>query len=564
MKKSIFIALLAILNFAANAQDTAKADAKLITATVYYGYGAELTHETKVNVSAGIKQIVINHISTTIDENSLQISVPENITLLSQKYQVIYPQAPVVVNPVVKVLQDSITSIHTTLRRYDNLIGIEEQTLEKTGKLIESAIANSGNEKVQSDEVLKLVNAYNTKIEKSKTNIFNYTETEKILNDKIILLQNKITEASKSPIKADKPYGQLTLQVICTSKSEAPISFSYFTTTAGWTPLYDIRVNSKTNELKLVYKASVTQTTGIDWKQTKLTLSTGNPSLGGAAPILNAWYLQLYVPAIYNDVSSALQGRIAGVSVQNSIQSIDKEEIMATGYGVAKVRKDLTGSIPTVDPSTLQQFTTLNESQLNTNFEIDLPYDIESDGQLHVVNIKEEKINPNLKNYAVPKLDKDAYLLAEVTDWQNLDLLPGTANIIMDNTYLGKSFIDPNSTADTLNLSLGKDRRVAIKRTAIKDFTTLKTKGNATSQTFTYEITVKNNKLTTVDLLLKDQYPISSVTDIEVALNDDGKADVNKELGILNWKLQLKPGESQKVRFSYTVKYPKDKKIANL
>jgi uncharacterized protein (TIGR02231 family) len=262
-----------------------------------------------------------------------------------------------------------------------------------------------------------------------------------------------------------------------------------------------------------------------------------------------------------------LQGRAAGVNVQNTIQSLKKDEYMSdqivnTGYGNA--RRDVTAAVPTVDPSTLQQFTTLNESQLNTNFEIDLPYDIESDGQLHVVNIKEEKINANLKNYAVPKLDKDAYLLAEVTDWQNLDLLPGTANIIMDNTYLGKSFIDPNSTADTLNLSLGKDRRVAIKRTAIRDFTTLKTKGNTTSQTFTYEITVKNNKLTTVDLLLKDQYPISSVTDIEVALNDDGKADVNKELGILNWKLQLKPGESQKVRFSYTVKYPKDKKIANL
>jgi len=161
-------------------------------------------------------------------------------------------------------------------------------------------------------------------------------------------------------------------------------------------------------------------------------------------------------------------------------------------------------------------------------------------------------------------LDKDAYLLAEVSDWQNLDLLPGAANIIMDNTYLGKSFIDPNNTGDTLNLTLGKDRRVAVKRTVVKDFTSTKTSGSSTRQTFTYEIIVKNNKLTAVDVLLKDQYPISTNKDIEVKLEDDGGAAINEEVGVLTWKLQLKPGESKKIRFSYSIKYPKDKKVVNL
>jgi uncharacterized protein (TIGR02231 family) len=253
----------------------------------------------------------------------------------------------------------------------------------------------------------------------------------------------------------------------------------------------------------------------------------------------------------------------------NTIQSFAtddkalKEEIVVTGYGTAK-RKDASGAIQTIDPTTLQRFTTLTESQLNTNFEIDLPYNIESDGEVHSVTIKEEKIDAVLKNYAVPKLDKDAYLLAELTDWQKLDLLPGVANIIMDNTYLGKSAIDPNSTADTLNLSLGKDRRVAIKRSSVKEYTSTKTSGNSTKQTFTYELTVKNNKLTDVDLLLKDQYPISTIKDIETKLEESKDAMVNEETGILTWKLSLKPGESRKVRFTYTVKYPKEIKIANL
>jgi uncharacterized protein (TIGR02231 family) len=201
---------------------------------------------------------------------------------------------------------------------------------------------------------------------------------------------------------------------------------------------------------------------------------------------------------------------------------------------------------------------------LNINYEIDLPYDIASDGQLNSINIKEQLIDCVLKNYAVPRVDKEAYLLAEVADWQNLDLLPGDANIIMDDTYLGKSNIDPNTTADTLNLSLGRDKRVAIKRSLLKEQSSLKTFGKDAKQVFTYEIVIKNNKVTDVNLLLKDQFPLSIIKEVEVKLEDDGNAMVNTETGVLTWKLDLKPGESKKVRFSYSVKYPKDKKIVNL
>jgi uncharacterized protein (TIGR02231 family) len=359
----------------------------------------------------------------------------------------------------------------------------------------------------------------------------------------------------------EKAYGQVILQVVCKSAQEIPVSLSYYTNNAGWTPVYDIRVNSKTNKVKMVYKASLTQTTGIDWKKTKLTLSTGTPNFGVAAPLLTPWYLQLYVPELYK----SLQGRVSGLNVQNTIPSMmdnkTLDEVVVTGYGTEK--KQVLAD-RTIDPSTLQQYTTLNEGQLNTNFEIDLPYDIESDGQLHSVTIKDEEIACVLKNYAVPRMDKEAYLLAEIADWQNLDLLPGDANIIMDDTYIGKSMIDPNTTADTMNLSLGKDKRIAVKRTLVKELSSLKTVGGNNKQVFTYEIVVKNNKITDVNLLLKDQFPLSTIKEVEVKLEDGSEAMVNEENGVLTWKIELKPGESKKVRFSYSVKYPKDKKIVNL
>ena len=233
-----------------------------------------------------------------------------------------------------------------------------------------------------------------------------------------------------------------------------------------------------------------------------------------------------------------------------------------TAYGIQKEKKEI--NFQAIDPSTMNLYTTLNEGQLNTNFEIELPYDIESDGKMNSIAIKEEEIICTLKNYAVPRIDKESYLMAEVADWQNLDLLPGDANIIMDETYIGKSMIDPNSIADTLNLSLGRDKRVVVKRSVVKELSSLKTSGSTSKQNFTYEIVVKNNKQTDINLLLKDQFPLSTIKEVEVSLENSGDAMVNAETGVLTWKLNLKPGESKKVRFSYSVKYPKDKKIINI
>ena len=556
--KKVLVLLSLLTSIYVNGQDTAKADSKITAATVYYGYGAELTHEAKVNVNADVKQIVINQLSTAIDPNSLQISVPENVALLSQRYVLFTPTVPVVVNPMIKKWQDSITLLQKEINRQNNLIDIETVVLDKTGKLIELTIDKTDTKTISADDALKLINFYTAKIEKVKLAIYILNLTKIQLNEQIARLQQQIYESANKPSKGVKSYGQLILQVLCNTSGEIPVSFSYFTNNAGWTPLYDVRVTSKTNDMKLVYKASVTQNTGIDWKKTKLTLSTGNPTWGGVPPELNPWYMQLYVA----DMNAALRGRVSGVQVRDDEKLA--EVVVTSAYGTKRMSRSVSSATQTVDPSTLQNYTNLTESQLNTNFEIDLPYDILSDGQVHSVNIKEEKIDAILENYAVPKLDKDAYLLAKISDWEKLDLLPGTANIIMDNTYLGKSFIDANSTADTLNLSLGKDRRVSIKRQTVKEFTSTKTSGSTTKQSFTYEITIKNNKLTDVDLTLKDQYPISMVKEIETKLEDNGGALVNEELGILAWNIKLKPGESKKIRFSYTIKYPKDKKVIGL
>jgi uncharacterized protein (TIGR02231 family) len=205
----------------------------------------------------------------------------------------------------------------------------------------------------------------------------------------------------------------------------------------------------------------------------------------------------------------------------------------------------------------------MNDNELNVTFAIDIPYDVPSNGKEQQVILKEFSVPAFFKYYSAPKLDKESYLLAEVSDWEELNLLPGEANIMFEGTYIGKTYIDPNSTQDTLNFTLGRDKRVVVKREKLKDFSSVKFLGTNKKQIFTYDITVKNNKKEKVDMILKDQFPVSTNKDIEVELLESNGAAINNDLGVLTWKLELAAGESKKFRISYSVKYPKDK-VVNL
>ena len=555
MQRLLFALVLVSTHTIAQQKMVVTTTSQLTNANVYYGYGAELTHKAKANVVAGQQEIVINNISTTIDQNTLQIAAPENVVLLSYRYNLKTETVAAAPNPLYKKMEDSIKVIQKQVGSNVQEWQLNEEQLNKTSKIIDSYSANP-NKTITTAEVLKLIDYYNGKIQLYRTIMYalklKRDELEiqkKEIADRLVELQNKDEN------QVQKPIGQIILEVLTKENTAADFSIIYYTRNAGWVPTYDMRVKSIDNSFKLMYKAMVSQTTGLDWKQVKLTLSTSNPNQGTTIPVLNPLVLQLYVPTVYNNM---LQGRSAGI-VYNRAQSMNTQSLKVTGEKI-----EIDSEEKQEDASDISSYTTLNESQLFTSFEIDLPYNIPTDGNSYSVAIKEEKINATYKHYSIPKLDKDAFLLAEINNWEELNLLPGEANIIMDNVYLGKSFIDPNTTMDTLNISMGRDKRLSTKRLLMKENSKTKFIGNNKVETFTYEITLKNNKKEAVNVLLKDQFPLSRMADVQVKLEDDGGAEVNEELATLNWKVNIKPGEQKKYRFSYKVTYPKDKKLINL
>jgi uncharacterized protein (TIGR02231 family) len=550
MKGSVF-ALLLLITLPAIAQTSFKS--QLTHANVYYGYGAELNHTAKAALQNGTQDIVIENISNMLDQNTVQISVPDNVVLLSYRFNTRTIVADNKGNPAIKVMEDSIKLLQKLISVATNDAAITAELLEKTSKLIET-YSGGENKNLTAVDLIKLLDFYTTKVQSYRSSIFKLEEKKLELSEQLNSINTRLYYARQvNGGNASKVVGEMILQVMAQQAVTAEIGISYFTQRAGWIPTYDMRIASVDNTFKLGYKASVNQNTGLDWKQVKLTLSTSNPNLGNTYPTLNPLFIQLYNPEIYNQMKT----RSAAASY-NRAQSMREVAITELDGKVSGVQVEVN------KPSDVGSYLTLNESQLNTSFEISIPYDIPSDGKSYSVAIKEQKVNATYKHYAIPKLDKDAFLLAEISDWESLDLLPGDANIIMDNVYLGKSFIDPNTTTDTLNLSLGRDKRVAVKRLLVKEFSKSKVKGDNKTETFTYEVTVKNNKNKEVAMLLKDQFPISQMKEVVVKLEERGDAEVNEELGTVNWKINLKAGESKKYRFSYTVTYPKDKKITNL
>jgi uncharacterized protein (TIGR02231 family) len=563
MQRLLFALVITLSFFKSQAQADKKpltTNAAITHANIYYGYGAELSHKAKLNIPAGQNEIIINNVSTTLLENTLQIGCPENVVLLNYRFNIKTETPTIVVNPLFKKMEDSIKIYQKQITANHQEASITEEMLSKTSKLIETYSAVP-EKTINTADVMKLIEFYNGKIQTYRTSLFASKQKREEWQEEINAINQRIYDLrQKEKLPPSKSIGQLILQVLTKESTDADIMLSYYTQNAGWVPTYDMRVKSIDNTFKLAYKASISQTTGLDWKQVKLTLSTSNPNQGTTIPILNPWQLQYFVPEVYRQMQNAKAASMNGY-MYNRAQSMD--ETVVIGYETAK-KKEFAGANAKIDASDISAYTTLNESQLFTSFDIDLPYDVPTDGRSYSVAIKEEKINASYKHYAIPKLDRDAFLLAEISDWENLDLLPGEANVIMDNVYLGKSFIDPNTTMDTLNISLGRDKRVAIKRLLMKENSKTKFIGNNKTETFTYEITVKNNKKETMNLLLKDQYPLSSIKEIEVELVSSDDAEVNAELGSLNWKVTMKPGESRKFRFTYKVTYPKDKKIANL
>jgi uncharacterized protein (TIGR02231 family) len=325
--------------------------------------------------------------------------------------------------------------------------------------------------------------------------------------------------------------GEILVSVSSKTKvNSTEILLSFYLTAAGWNPQYDIRAKDTKSDIEIDYKSNVWQNTGTDWENVKLTLSSSSPNFSNTLPELTNWYLQ-YGYSAYGYKSN--------------------ESYNTTGWNYdGKPADDYGGS-------SSRQATSIE-------FSIDKPYSIPSDGKEYKVEIGKHIVPATYSYFAVPKLDESAFILARLTGWYDLNLLAGTSKIYFGNSYVGEAYLNPEVVEDTLDISLGNDEAIIIKRENVSDMNAKTITGNTKKKTEEFEISIRNNRSHDIKIRVLDQIPVSTDKEVVVSADSYEGAAYNKENGELSWLLDVKTGESKKVRLKYTVKYPKNKIISNL
>ncbi|HKR03411.1 MAG TPA: DUF4139 domain-containing protein [Bacteroidia bacterium] len=518
-----------------NADDVKNISSTDVKEVKVYLNGAMVSRTGKAVVEAGTTKIIFENLSSTINPQSISVSGKGDFTILSVVHQLNYLNSEKK-TPEIKSFEDSLEAFNYKMSQLQNRKSVlnEEQNMLLANKSVGGA--NTGVNFIE----LKNISEYlRIRLADIKEKILTESVNEKKLKEKIDKVQQQLNTVNA---KINLPTSTIEVTVSAKARTNAQFDMSYLVNNATWTPFYDVRSKDASSPVQLSYKANVSQNTGEDWDKVKLTLSTGNPALGGNKPELSTWYLNFYYPVrVYKNMMRKSEG---AESTTPAVQ--DKLEDVAVGA------------------KSLAEEITVNENQLSTDFEITIPYSIPSDGKQYAVDVQNYSLHATYNYYAVPKYDQDAFLTASVTGWQEYNLLPGSANVYFEGSYVGESYMDARTTEDTLHLSLGRDKKIVIKREQLKDFNSNQLIGGNRTKTLSFEISIRNTKKDAVQINVEDQLPLSQDKDIEVKMIEISGAEYNAETGKLTWKLNLAANETVKKKLTFSVKYPKDKVINGL
>ncbi|WP_396175544.1 mucoidy inhibitor MuiA family protein, partial [Flavobacterium sp.] len=323
--KNLFL-LFVLVSTISFAQKPIFTTAKVKSATVYFN-AAEISQTTAVNLPVGTSEIVVKNVADYLNESTVQIGAPNSVTVLSVQFSQNYISEYEIdeTNPAIKKVRDSITIVQKEIKK----VQIDSYSSQQTIALLDAnqTVAGSNNG-LNVAELMKLVDFYKTKRTELDNAVVILAEKETKLKEKLKNLNDKLEINTQKEEKSSK--GKLIIQVMNEIAGVVNLDLNYITDNASWTPFYDLRAENITSPINMMYKAQVTQWTGIDWKKVKLTLSSGNPNQNNQAPLLNSWFLRYGNPYSRNGysyregdskpnagVTNTLQGQVAGVNIAN-------------------------------------------------------------------------------------------------------------------------------------------------------------------------------------------------------------------------------------------------------
>lgn len=492
--------------------------------------GAQVIRTGSADIQSGRQTLVFGNITPRLDESSIQVQGEGNFTILSvsgvRNFQMETPSTP-----ELKVLEDKIKLI--TERIEDEQVNLsvykdEDQLLIANKNLTASTNGTSA------DAVQRMAELYRIRLADIRKKILESNRRLTQMEKERILAKNEYEEKKKKGttgmefailVDVDVPIGM-----------RAPFTLKYIVPEATWNTAYDLRVKDIKQPIALTTRAEVTQSSGEDWNKVQITFSTGDPNRNTTPPVLSPWWLNFMDYTNYEmqkqnvPYGAAMQARADAANVRSARDAdspliVSQENITAMEYQVT-------------------QWLT-----------------IPSDGKQHTVQIQSADIPASYHYRVIPSRDLRAYLIGSIQDWQKYNLSSAQANIYFEGTFVGKTYIQPLETSDTLDISLGQDIAISVSRERMKEYCKTKFLSNKKQQTFGWRIEVRNNKKAAIDLEILDQVPLTANSEIEVEVEKLSGAKQNTETGEIQWMTKLSPGEKFSKELIYTVRSPKDKRI---
>ncbi len=559
MKNLFYLLVIPFLGFSQTQNPEQRFETPVKAVTLYLD-GAEINQQKQLNLNAGITQVVFTNLSSKLIPKSIQVNVGESISVLSvsEKLNFLSLNAE---SAKIKQLRDS---LKTNQYKTQQLV-YDKEAFDKEKELLAKNNSIGGQEKGVSIAELKLAaDFYRSRIKEINTEILKYDTKINEMYAVTNRLQNELNELN---INENKPTGEIIILLQSDTKVTANIDLKYVVSDAGWAPYYELKADDIGKPITLVYRARAFNNTGINWADVKLKLSTSDPTRNASKPTVMPWFLN-FNSDVYGQSNGYLsnnanksfyqKSQINDGNLENQFavkQQLSDVELKSWNEYQTKNRRDEANNTKKIVYEEVQV------SELSAEFEIKKPYSIPSDAKPYIVEVTTYSLNATFKHYSLPKVEKDAFLLARITGWEDLDLIEGPANVYFAGTFVGQSYVNPRSVNDTLDLSFGRDSKVIVTRTKIKDFNNEKVMGNNRKMTYSYEMVIKNNRKTAINIDLEDQKPISQSNEIVVEVTELSKGQINPDDGKVSWKFLIPPGESQKVIYTYTIKYPKNRNV---
>jgi conserved hypothetical protein len=497
---------------------------KVTEATIYVN-GALVTRTQKFSLKEGKNSVKFEGLPPGMQTQSITVGA-EDVTILSVSYNSYYSEFDSKNAKRISELRKKLEGLQKEIRKESKTF----QTLNAEEELLMNNCRVSDGKEFGAADVKDAIVFFHERMFAISEEMM---ETEDRINDLNMSISNIQSEMGSS--YSSRQAVDVIVEVYADKDKECELKLSYFTANANWTVYYDLRADNTKDPIKILSKGMVYQRTGEDWTDVMITLSTGNPSLSGTIPELRPWYLNFDVPAGISNYQS-FNAPMASMRMDEMVAPCEAEMDMC-----ALAKEEVVQ----------------NENLTSVEYTLKTPYTIETSGNGRSVDIGSYDLPATFVYKSVRKLEKDVFLVAEVKEWEGINLLEGRANVFFEGKYVGDTHIDPRKAGESLVVSLGRDKNVIVTRVRGKDFVSKSAFGNNMKASREWVLTARNLKKQNIILVLEDQVPVSVNKNIVVdAVNISG-ATLDKDTGKLEWRLELEPAASKSMNVKYEVTYPK-------